>query len=320
MNKLNFNFVLSKQFGFKELITFTKKILNEYTFSESLLENSINNQLCQIKLSSFNDILKEMNEEEFHLLTLSNEIIVLNFQQSRNKFRIFGNTTKIAVVEFIKEILKQNVLYYFCHHDEDLKLSRVNKVNVWKRKLKGIPNSIRLIENPRSVGGERDKFLIELESVPTHQHQMKTDEKLWFGACWQMYFSEIYYKYIPKNLWDSHLNCFENIILENGVRKITLYKNPYDYNLDKNRAMQWEFRRLLGIDSIAHELCLGNRSEPANLPVKITKKNCKKGETRVIRYIDSIGNLVSMDKAMKMEIKEYLNDGITIVLEKSENI
>jgi hypothetical protein len=150
------------------------------------------------------------------------------------------------------------------------------------------------------------KEFISIESLPGHSHQMNYDENLWFGSCWQMYFSTVYYKYIPKFLFDNFQDCFEHKVFENGLRKITLFETPEDYDLPENRAKQWAFRRALGIDSIAHELTRqSNRIEPENLPVVISKQKCTKGTTRV-----------ELKRVIEVEIKEFLDDGVTLVFEE----
>lgn len=152
------------------------------------------------------------------------------------------------------------------------------------------------------------------ESKPGHSHNSPTYN---FGSGWQMYYNtEEYYKVIPKPLWDAFTDCEENVVLENGLRKIILYKDQADFQNLKNRARQWAFRRQLGIDSIAHEICGGQDKEPLELPVVITKKNCIKGSTKVTRYLDANNNLVNPSKAVTKEIKEYLEDGITVVFEE----
>ena len=81
-----------------------------------------------------------------------------------------------------------------------------------------------------------------------------TGDKLWFGACAIMYFSELYYKYIPQEIWGKFTDCEENIILENGLRKIVLYNDISDFENSDNRKKQWAFRNQLGIDEVAHKL------------------------------------------------------------------
>ena len=194
-------------------------------------------------------------------------------------------------------------------------------IDRWKDRNIPIPQPMVYI--PEFSFTDPDYKILSLEHIPSHSHYMGDDkgDRLTFEACWQMYFGEIYYKYIPKPLFDAFTDCEENVILEYGIRKITLYRDPDDFGKTNATARQWAFRRQLGIDSIGHELTYNtNRIEPTDLPVLITKKNCLKGTTRVTRFLDANNRLIASPMAVKKEIKEYLDDGITVVLEDIENV
>jgi hypothetical protein len=205
------------------------------------------------------------------------------------------------------------------HKFDDEYINNTSEIKSWQYENAPIPPYARLI--PVFDFDDKNAKQIDLESLPGHSHQTNgiNDEGLWFGACWQMYFSEIYYKYIPKPLFDAFTDCFENVVLENGVRKITLYQNPDDYDLPDSRRRQFEFRKQLGIDTIGHELTMPvDLYIDDNLPVYITKKNIAEGQTKVIRYLDATKNLVIKKKASFKETKIYLEDGVTVVFEQLE--
>jgi hypothetical protein len=90
--------------------------------------------------------------------------------------------------------------------------------------------------------------------------------------------------------------------------------------LPENRARQWAFRRKLGIDTIGHEIGKGENLISDDLPVYITKKNCKIGQTKVTKYLDENKNLINKKDAKWEEIKEYLEDGLTMVSEELNQI
>ena len=90
-----------------------------------------------------------------------------------------------------------------------------------QKKKRELPEYVNLIPNPVYTN-EREKNLVSIESLPGHYHQMSYDEMLWFGSCWVMYYSPIYYKYIPKFLFDKFEDCYENKVFENGERECSV--------------------------------------------------------------------------------------------------
>jgi len=224
----------------------------------------------------------------------------------------------LSFIEFLEVNFAKEIVYGIICESVERILQNTDKVDSWRRKNRILPNNIILLPTTYYTN-EKELEMISIESLPGHLHQMNYDEMLLFSSCWCMYFSEVYYKYIPKPLFDNFKNCFENIILNFGLRKITLYQDPHSFELNENRKKQWSFRKELGIDSIAHELTKSNnRIEPENLPILITKQNCKVGKTRVTRFLNNKNELIDRDHAQIKEVKEYNNDGLDVVFEMTE--
>jgi hypothetical protein len=280
---------------------------------------------CKINKKDIFDI--DCNQIQFGLSN-GGQIILQNMNNSFP--RIYGGEIDFETMQIIKK--KTEELYFelivmgFVQPWIDSILQNTEEIKRWTRRNLSIPSYIQIIPNPNYIEGAPGmdmivKEYLSIESLPGHIHHMNYSDMLSFGSCWQMYFSPLYYKYIPKSLWDGLENFYEHKIFKNGLRKVTLFENIDNFDNPENRALQWAFRRQLGIDSIAHELTkANNRIEPNNLPVLITKQNCEKGQTRVIRYLDKNDNLIASNLAVKKEIKEYLEDGITVVFEKIENL
>ena len=76
-----------------------------------------------------------------------------------------------------------------------------------------------------------------------------------------MWFGKEYYQYISKEKLQSFTNCYENCELENEVTRITLYENMWDYAKTENREIQWDFRRSVGMDEVAHKILFRNISK-----------------------------------------------------------
>ncbi len=305
----------------------------EYSLSISFKEFSFRNEIINLILKLFKiksieynqnfnwyktnkkDVFEvECDQVRFNLKS-KGELILQNINNSLP--RIYGGEIDLETVNNVKQIIET----YFSdlivdgqiHNYLDKILNNTEDIKRWTRRNIIIPQYIEILPNPFYKEGYPgmdmiEKEFINTESLPGHSHQMTINEMLWFGSCWQMYFSPVYYKYIPKFLFDDFQDCFENKVFENGLRRITLYENPEDYDLPESREKQWAFRRALGIDSIAHEICPRlnrQRIEPKDLPVKITKQNCQKGTTRV-----------EIIKDKEIEVKELLDDGITLVFEE----
>lgn len=270
--------------------------------------------ILDVKKKPFNQIKLELKEGGSVLIQKINNSL------PRVYFTHIDPENYKTIVSLFETNHTHDIVYGIIVETTDCILQNIENVDSWQRKKRTLPDSVITFKNPIYTN-DRDKESISLESLPGHSHIMDYGDMLWFGSCWQMYFSPIYFKYIPKPLFDNYDDCYENIILENGLRKITLYSNVMDFNLPENRNRQWTFRRFLGIDSIAHELTKSNyRIEPENLPVLITKRNCKKGQTKVSRFLDDSGILTAKNISVKIEVREYSDDGITIVLEEEEDI
>lgn len=293
----------------------------DYSFNNSgfvsILINAINSTttVTNLKYSiNFDWIdlhdINQLGSVKFEQLNIETELFgVVSVQLFESCLpRVFATNISLAAKEKFVQLIENNFLNDVCYgricESIDNILQNIETPDSWRRKKRQLPDYVELLPNPIYTN-EREKELVSLESLPGHSHQMSYDEKLWFGSCWQMYFSPTYYKYIPKVLFDGFQYCYEHIVFENGLRKITLFEKPEDFDLPENRAKQWAFRKKLGIDSIAHELTKqNNRIELRNLPIIITKQNCIKGTTRV-----------ELIKGVEIEIREFLDDGVTLVFE-----
>lgn len=304
----------------ERFISYSRIISDRFNCENYILEYTSKKGFNSEVFKSFPPIENYFNNgERFDQIKFENQSEVIGFKFSQGKFYIYG---LLLDSDFIKKMIYENIEeinFSYIHNDLDFALSRNNNPRIWEKKLGEIPSEMTIYENPRSISS-RDTHLVDLETTPTHNHLMKNGERLWFGACAEMYFSPVYYKYIPKPLWDNFTDCQENQVLPNGIRRIKLYEDHENFLKPENRELQWKFRRQLGIDSIGHELCPANFRENLNLPVEISKKNCKQGDTRVSKFFDSDGNLSDSDKAVFKEVTEYLEDGITVVFNETKEV
>lgn len=309
-----------------------------YTFTKivpfELIDNQTIIELSRSLIESHDDLSCEFEDSVFQarfelnldkLISLINEYpdfwhLKFEFEED-NEFSII-KTGNYFILKFHNHRVRDFLLFNFkvkwaktLDYRNHNTQKNTNPIH-WEVNNLKIPDDVELYPDPGDWRKE-GLMLINEETLEGHEHIQKTDDKLWFGSCWQMYFSELYYKYIPKELFDSFADCEENIILENGIRRITLYGDPSQFELPENRARQWAFRRQLGIDSIAHELMPSRRrKEPTELPVLITIKKAEHGAIRVTRFLDTNKKLVVPSKAVFKEIIEFDESGLNRVFEE----
>lgn len=310
------------------MYTFTKIVPFDLLINESIIElTKILTAKYEVLQCEFEDSVfqAKFNFDINKLISLINEYpefwhLKFEFEED-NEFSII-KTGNFFTLKFDNHNVRDFLLLYFnIKWAKTLDYRNQNTQNYtdpayWRIANVKIPDDVELYPDPGDWRNE-GLMLINEETLEGHEHFMKTGDRLWFGSCWQMYFSNLYYKYIPKELFDSFTDCEENNILENGIRRITLYGDPSQFELPENRARQWAFRRQLGIDSIAHELMPSRRrKEPTELPVLITIKKAEHGAIRVTRFLDTNKKLVVPSKAVFKEIIEFDESGLNRVFEE----
>jgi hypothetical protein len=277
------------------------------------------------------EINLEINIEKINNCIDSENFSIL-FYNDKRSFSITRNEKfihKVSIVyidtnqNIIKLILQNfslsNLVYFKLENYSISLLQNERNINQWNYNKIPIPQPMEYL--PVFDFHDPNKKELSIEHLPRHTHYDRLGSGLTFESAWQIYFGKGYYQYIPKPLFDAFSDCYENVILDNGVRRMTLYENIEDYLKPENIKRIWAFRRQLGIDSIGHELTRDkNRIEPQDLPVIITKKGCKIGTTKVIRFIDKINNLESPSKAVRKEITEYGDDGILPIYQEFQDL
>lgn len=153
-----------------------------------------------------------------------------------------------------------------------------------------------------------NRRIIDTEYNPGHSHYTNG---LWFGSCYMMWFGSPYYQYIEKEKLKSFRNCYENVELDNEVIRIRLYENIWDYDKKASRKIQWDFRRSVGIDAVAHRLEEIEAKTPiTDAAIEMFMGNFPNGGTRLTKsYFDDQENNVPKDKATKVRICEFSEKG-----------
>ncbi len=134
--------------------------------------------------------------------------------------------------------------------------------------------------------------IIDIEYNAGHSH---VEAGIWFGSYHCMWFGRDFYQYISKQKLQAFSNCHENVELENDVIRIMLYKNMWDYENPVNRNRQWDFRRSVGIDEVAHSLH-GRKKKVTDPVLEILPKD-EKGNNVTRFYFTSHGKNVRKSQA-----------------------
>lgn len=149
--------------------------------------------------------------------------------------------------------------------------------------------------------------IVDVEYNPGHSHR---PQGIWFGSCHKMWFGKAYYQYIAKEKLLKFDNCYENKELENDVIRITLYEDIWAYDKEENRKIQWDFRKKVGVDDVAHVLEKMKKQSSHGAEIEILTTNLPKGESRVIRYyLDDEDNFIPKEKASKVRTYGFSEKG-----------
>lgn len=152
--------------------------------------------------------------------------------------------------------------------------------------------------------GNREK-IIDTEYNPGHHHW---EDGAWFGSCYCMWFGKDYYRYIPKERLQAFSNCYENTELDNGVTRIRLYEDMWDYDNPANRERQRDFRESVGMDEVAHALHARPKEGTGDPDVEIILKS-EDGKRRIHHYLDKKGRPTPKSEAVSVRTFIYDSDG-----------
>ena len=149
---------------------------------------------------------------------------------------------------------------------------------------------------------------IDIEKNPGYIFRTQNYE---LGACYRMWFGKEAYEILDKETL-RNFPCYENVVLNNDVTRITLYENIQDYKKKENRDKQWEFRRALHIDEIAHRLLDEEKEErkrKADPEITIQQGNFEHGGVRLVQTYLKDGERVKRSQADSVEEQECTLDG-----------
>ena len=127
-------------------------------------------------------------------------------------------------------------------------------------------DTYRYLENEEDIEGfeEAGGKLIE-DRVVKIDNELKIDTSknpghtkmingLPIGVYWKMWIGHHYYRYLSQKKLSEYDNCYENIELEDGSRKIVMTETLDEFISEKTDDMKWEFREKMELKKVEEML------------------------------------------------------------------
>ncbi|MFS1514418.1 hypothetical protein VQL36_18610 [Chengkuizengella sp. SCS-71B] len=218
------------------------------------------------------------------------------------------------ILENLDDLFKshQSVVAYMCTSKDDF-LQNNTDIDLYISKGKSLED-VRLKQHDVL----KKRQVIDIEFNPGHSHLIRD---VWFGSCWRMWFGEQYFQYIPKEVLLNFKGGYETTELETGLIRITLYEDMWEYDKVENREIQWQFRRQVGMDEVAH-LLKDKRVKIENLnpAIEILTENLQHGGIRgVTYYINENKEVVPKSEATRRYSYEVDERG-NVIWSENENL
>jgi hypothetical protein len=152
--------------------------------------------------------------------------------------------------------------------------------------------------------------IVDTEYNPGHSHIVNG---IWFGSCWAMWFGKKFFTYIPKEVLKKYHGCYENIEICDDLIRIRLHEKIWAYDEPNNRKRQFEFRRQVGMDEVAHSLLKQPQKASDNPAIQFESGNFGHGGVRLITYYyNKEGEVVEKSKSVKSKTYELDEKGKTV--------
>jgi len=167
-------------------------------------------------------------------------------------------------------------------------------------------------EYPKCMGSSEEE--IDIIRNPGYTFRSKG---LLFGSFYRMWYGKEAYKLFDKEILREY-PCYENVILDNDVTRITLYESILDYKKKENREKQWGFRKALNLDEIANKLKneeieeLKQRNDPE---INIKEGKFEHGGVRLIQTYIKNGEIAHRSEADSVEERELDEKGKEVYCE-----
>lgn len=262
------------------------------TFSNSLLSKAIDQELR--RKGSFS---LDVNGEDCSLRCARGHyrarVSGFRFLESNEELVTFAKSIEAFFVKY------KGIQAFICPADDHY-WQNVTEPNLYRFENK----SMEHLHFTRSPIFKND-MIIDVEYNPGHSHYV---EDLIFGSFWKMWYGEGFFNYIPKQNLLNVSGCYENVELENGAVHIQLFEDIWEYEKPESREIQWEFRRVAGIEKVAHAI-LDSYDEPVENPdpeIHILEGEFPHGGVRrVEHYLNWDGRFIPKSNAVECRTYEF---------------
>ncbi|BBM51908.1 hypothetical protein JMUB3935_0886 [Leptotrichia trevisanii] len=201
------------------------KKFNEKKFFEEISDEKYRNKYVTIELDTDDFTGAIVYNPNRMYVSMSKEIYMENEKDIDNFIsNIFQKTS--ADIGFI----------------EDMKYSfLINEEDIGRFKRKG---GVVTDDNTVMLGSQ---LRIDISKNPGHT---KTINGLPIGVYWKMWIGHGYYKYLSQKKLSDYSNCYENVELKDGSRKIVMTKTLDEFISKKTDDMKWDFREKMELKKV----------------------------------------------------------------------
>ncbi|BBM51909.1 hypothetical protein JMUB3935_0887 [Leptotrichia trevisanii] len=205
------------------------KKFNEKKFFEEISNEKYKNKHVTIYLSTDDFTGSIVYNPNRMYVSLSKEIYMENEKDVDNFISdIFQKTSSdIGFIEDMK--------YSFLENEEEIEEFK---------ELGGVLIEDRVVK----IGNE---FRIDISKNPGHT---KMINGLPIGVYWKMWIGHDYYRYLSQRKLSEYDNCYENIELEDGSRKIVMTETLDEFISEKTDDMKWDFREKMELKKVEEML------------------------------------------------------------------
>ena len=132
-----------------------------------------------------------------------------------------------------------------------------------------------------------------------------------FGVYWKMWIGNDYYNWLSEEKLASYTNCYKNIELENGVRKIIMTKTLEEFISEETDNLKWDFREKIGIEEAADKLkAIPYEMDPDYADMEYIYPENRKD----VRY-----DIIYFDNKMESIARKYATKYVLTEIELDEN-